>query len=240
MNQKSPPYKPDAFHSAMRDIAGVNPFGETRIRAVWGGDAVDERGELKYYTVRRVGFAEGVAVLFLDTGETVAFRNMEELDASVGDRPYFISGPCAPMLEKVGDERWYLEWWVSPEHLAGMPATGSRTAGERVWNKTTGIGDFPRTGIWQKISRVENPDGSYRTLDFGVIQACKAFVEKMKKWNMLRPGEVDPTEACEEVLRDCSPDPSEERRVEEEMSRYIVDRIEAITKPKVSVKENIV
>lgn len=105
-----PPPCDGGFDDELLRIAGLNPHGEPMLRKVWGATH-RSKGELTYKLCSTDPVLCGHQFTHPETGETCEVKTLAEVPAGV-----LITVPLYEGKE-LGELRWIIERWVSPEDL---------------------------------------------------------------------------------------------------------------------------
>lgn len=181
-NEPAPPI-PKWFSKELESVAGLNPFGEPKIRLAWGGSEVSwwkGRYRIKYpkYTTK---FVLGFETITTDENG-VEHRELIPLEALNKDNRKV--GRYVYDYIDVGTPRWYVEKWIPPETACnGWPADDDFSAEaqqirmshdpELGW--VDALGPRPAKGIYLEWLKLETPLGEYQAPDETVMAEIRRY-----------------------------------------------------------------
>lgn len=226
---------PDAseFNERLARFAGRTPDGESRLRAIWGPEGRFWDGKPRYICGWKQVVSYYVACN-VKTGEEKFFRRREDV-GKLG--PDWLLGIGGLELEPILDERWYIEWWVSPARVAQSPVEGSDVKGLQDWERT--LGEFPRKGLWMTVTRITWADGGYRPLDEAVFAACLDFLDNLKKYDAFGETGINAKRICDETVAFIRRQREEQDKLYDEALRLSLSEGRMAVTPKAFIPEEV-
>lgn len=152
---------PKEFQAELTKIGGINRFGQPNLRVVRGNEVLSDIAEdasvLKYH----VGYS---------ATQTNGFEYEEDGIAKYAQRIEDVpEGLMVKRMvmgrEPLGELRYIIEVWVSPEELEAKNRFQNRAVDGEVL-----LREFPRQGIYERYFTVETADGGFRKLDNAVLE----------------------------------------------------------------------
>lgn len=171
----------DEWNERLKPITGTTPDGQSRMRLVWGPSVTtvfEGKVRPKYAKSGGKERIDGVHWKCLVTSDVGVSKRAEDAPHTA-----IITGVIVVEPEPIADDRYYIEWWVSPAQVAASPGTMSDTDGETAWNELEDeLGPFPRQGLWVCLHRWAHPeDGSFIPPDERLLDYARRAMDDIKR-----------------------------------------------------------
>jgi hypothetical protein len=158
--KKDPPPRNKIFEQGLRDLAGVNTFGNPILRVEWGGTLLSDVAAVDTLKYKQIW--EGIThFYYLDKGTQRIIKHPSEAPEGA------VAIPVYGTIE-LGRPRWIIEKWQSAEDVDRSGRFDLDTRDEK-GNKI--FRSIPREGIYNCWLIVQNRAFGYRDLDTPLLEA---------------------------------------------------------------------